>query len=156
MGDGSCNMTRSRAKRGRAVRARAGQTASLVSKYRPPQPIMTLVVPQLKNDGFKWHLEGRDTARRCLIQRGLLPVLAAPSPSGAPRGRARGPALRSRPPRPRHAAAAAPSPACNACVSRRRLLEAECLEHHAASPMRSVACRCGWPLARPPARAAAC
>lgn len=63
-------------------RARAGQTASLVSKYRPPQPIMTLVVPQLKNDGFKWHLEGRDTARRCLIQRGLLPVLAAPSPSG--------------------------------------------------------------------------
>ena len=63
--------------------ARAGQTASLVSKYRPPQPILTLVVPQLKNDGFKWHLEGRDTARRCLIQRGLLPVLAAPSQGGA-------------------------------------------------------------------------
>ncbi|KAK9828408.1 hypothetical protein WJX81_005360 [Elliptochloris bilobata] len=61
------------------VYTRSGQTASLVSKYRPPQPIMTLVVPQLKNDGFKWHLEGRDTARRCLIQRGLLPVLAAPS-----------------------------------------------------------------------------
>ena len=54
-----------------------------MSKYRPPQPILTLVVPQLKNDGFKWHLEGRDTARRCLIQRGLLPVLAAPSQGGA-------------------------------------------------------------------------
>lgn len=54
-----------------------------MSKYRPPQPILTLVVPQLKNDGFKWRLEGRDTARRCLIQRGLLPVLAAPSQGGA-------------------------------------------------------------------------
>ena len=63
--------------------ARAGQTASLLSKYRPPQPILTLVIPTLKSDGFKWHLVGRGVARQCQLQRGLLPVLAAPSPSGA-------------------------------------------------------------------------
>ena len=62
----------------------AGQTASLLSKYRPPMPIMTLVVPQLKSDGMRWRLEGRCTARQCLLERGLLPVLAAPSPSGEP------------------------------------------------------------------------
>ena len=60
-----------------------GQTASLLSKYRPPQPILTLVIPTLKSDGFKWRLVGRGVARQCQIQRGLLPVLAAPSPSGA-------------------------------------------------------------------------
>ena len=60
----------------------AGQTASLISKYRPPMPILTLVIPTLKNDGMKWTLVGRGVARQCQIQRGLLPVLAAPSPSG--------------------------------------------------------------------------
>lgn len=60
----------------------AGQTASLISKYRPPMPILTLVIPMLKNDGMKWTLVGRGVARQCQIQRGLLPVLAAPSPSG--------------------------------------------------------------------------
>ena len=45
-------------------------------------PILTLVIPQLKSDGHKWTLEGRATARQCQISRGLLPVLAAPSPSG--------------------------------------------------------------------------
>eukprot|EP00884_Botryococcus_braunii_P017214 jgi/Botrbrau1/4176/Bobra.0192s0036.1 len=59
-----------------------GQTASLVSKYRPPMPIMTLVIPRLRSDGMRWHLEGRSSARQCLIHSGLLPVLAAPSPSG--------------------------------------------------------------------------
>ena len=66
----------------RVGRGRAGQTASLVSKYRPPMPILTLVIPTLKNDGMKWTLVGRGVARQCQIQRGLLPVLAAPSPSG--------------------------------------------------------------------------
>ena len=45
-------------------------------------PILTLVIPTLKNDGMKWTLVGRGVARQCQIQRGLLPVLAAPSPSG--------------------------------------------------------------------------
>mmetsp|Transcript_6339 Transcript_6339/g.18214 ORF Transcript_6339/g.18214 Transcript_6339/m.18214 type:complete len:686 (+) Transcript_6339:188-2245(+) len=60
----------------------SGQTASLVSKYRPPMPILTLVVPQLRSNGLSWSLTGRSVARQCLIERGLLPVLAAPSPSG--------------------------------------------------------------------------
>ncbi len=47
-------------------------------------PILTLVVPQLKSNGLSWRLTGRSTARHCLVERGLLPVLAAPSPSGAP------------------------------------------------------------------------
>lgn len=62
----------------------AGTTASLLSKYRPPMPIMTLVIPRLKSDTLSWKLEGRSAARQCLIERGLLPVLAAPSPSGTP------------------------------------------------------------------------
>ena len=48
-------------------------------------PILTLVIPMLKNDGMKWTLVGRGVARQCQIQRGLLPVLAAPSPSGEAR-----------------------------------------------------------------------
>ncbi|GAB4821691.1 hypothetical protein N2152v2_008737 [Parachlorella kessleri] len=58
-----------------------GRTASLIAKYRPPMPIMTLVVPFLKNEGLKWTLEGRSTARQALLTSGLLPVLAAPTPS---------------------------------------------------------------------------
>lgn len=60
----------------------AGHTASLVSKYRPAMPILTLVIPQLKTEAMKWRLEGRAVARQCQISRSLFPVLAAPSPSG--------------------------------------------------------------------------
>ena len=58
-----------------------GKTASLVAKYRPSQPILTLVVPYLKRDGLKWVLDGRQTARQSLLTYGLVPVLATPSPS---------------------------------------------------------------------------
>ena len=61
-----------------------GHTASLVSKYRPAMPILTLVIPQLKTESMKWKLEGRAVARQCQISRSLFPVLAAPSPSGQP------------------------------------------------------------------------
>ena len=61
----------------------AGTTAAMVAKYRPATPIMTLVVPYLKRDGLKWKLEGRYTARQALLTSGLLPMLAAPTPSGA-------------------------------------------------------------------------
>jgi pyruvate kinase len=37
----------------------AGRTAQLVAKYRPPMPILTLVVPRLVSDTLKWKLEGR-------------------------------------------------------------------------------------------------
>ncbi|KXZ44880.1 hypothetical protein GPECTOR_61g833 [Gonium pectorale] len=64
------------------VYTHTGKTAQLVAKYRPPMPILTLVVPHLVSDQLKWKLEGRSSARQCLISRSLLPVLAAPSPSG--------------------------------------------------------------------------
>lgn len=60
-----------------------GKTAALVAKYRPSQPIMTLVVPYLKREGMKWVLEGRSSARQALITYGLMPVLAAPTPSSS-------------------------------------------------------------------------
>ena len=46
-------------------------------------PIMALVVPYLKREeGLRWSLEGRSVARQALIVSGLLPVLAAPTPTG--------------------------------------------------------------------------
>jgi pyruvate kinase len=30
-----------------------------VAKYRPPMPILTLVVPRLVSDALHWKLEGR-------------------------------------------------------------------------------------------------
>ena len=41
------------------VYTHTGQTAELVAKYRPPMPIMTMVVPHLVSDGLKWKLDGR-------------------------------------------------------------------------------------------------
>ncbi|GMH36554.1 hypothetical protein BSKO_04422 [Bryopsis sp. KO-2023] len=63
------------------VYTHSGQTAHLVAKYRPKMPILTLVVPKLVTDSLSWRLEGRGTARQCLITRGLLPMLAAPRSS---------------------------------------------------------------------------
>ena len=64
------------------VYTQSGHAAALVAKYRPPVPIMTLVIPRLTSDGMSWKLEGRGVARQALAVRGLLPVLAAPAPSG--------------------------------------------------------------------------
>lgn len=41
------------------VYTHTGQTAEMVAKYRPPVPILTLVVPHLVSDSLKWKLEGR-------------------------------------------------------------------------------------------------
>jgi pyruvate kinase len=59
-----------------------GLTASLVAKYRPSVPILTLVVPRLINENMQWKVLGRNVARQCQIIRGLVPMLAAPSPDG--------------------------------------------------------------------------
>ncbi|GIL72321.1 hypothetical protein Vretifemale_2686, partial [Volvox reticuliferus] len=64
------------------VYTHTSRVASLVAKYRPPMPILTLVVPRLTSDGLRWQLQGRGHARQCLLVRGLLPMLSAPGPSG--------------------------------------------------------------------------
>lgn len=48
----------------------------------PPTVPSSQVVPYLKRDGLKWKLEGRHAARQALLTSGLLPTLAAPTPSG--------------------------------------------------------------------------
>eukprot|EP00798_Chlamydomonas_sp_ICE-L_P008473 gene8473-4834_t len=65
------------------VYTHTGQTLTeLVAKYRPPVPIMTLVVPQIVTEKMKWKLVGSTHARHCLLVRGLMPVLATPSHGG--------------------------------------------------------------------------
>jgi hypothetical protein len=54
-----CNIDLSINKSGFCCPVVAGRTAQLVAKYRPPMPIVTLVVPRLINDGIRWRLEGR-------------------------------------------------------------------------------------------------
>eukprot|EP00775_Hariotina_reticulata_P003649 gene3649-3910_t len=62
-----------------------GRTANLIAKYRPQQPILTVVVPRLSTNGLKWHCSGDFVARQCLQFRGVLPVCADPS-LGSPDG----------------------------------------------------------------------
>ena len=40
------------------VMVQSGRTVSLVAKYRPPMPIMAVVVPKLKSTALGWELEG--------------------------------------------------------------------------------------------------
>ena len=61
------------------VYASSGRTASLVAKYRPKMPILTLVVPHLRSSALKWELQGRSLARQCLIMRGQLLPLPLPT-----------------------------------------------------------------------------
>ena len=52
------------------VYANRGNTARLVAKYRPPMPVVALVVPHLQQRDNKWTLQGRAAARQSLIVRG--------------------------------------------------------------------------------------
>ena len=56
------------------VYASSGRTASLVAKYRPQMPILTLVVPSLKSTALGWQMQGRCLARQLLCMRGERPV----------------------------------------------------------------------------------
>ncbi|KAL4446774.1 hypothetical protein ABPG77_008018 [Micractinium sp. CCAP 211/92] len=60
------------------VLVQTGRTVSLVAKYRPPMPILAVVVPQLKATQLGWRLEGKYLARQALALRGVVPLMAAP------------------------------------------------------------------------------
>ncbi|KAK2077380.1 hypothetical protein QBZ16_004225 [Prototheca wickerhamii] len=65
------------------VMSASGRTTSLVAKFRPPMPILAVVVPTLRSDSLSWRLEGKYLARQCLTMRGVYPMLAAPMSSGS-------------------------------------------------------------------------
>ncbi|GBF94889.1 pyruvate kinase [Raphidocelis subcapitata] len=61
------------------VLSHTSTAARLVAKYRPAQPVLALMVPRLAvQAGVKWRLEGRGEARRCIMSRGLTPLLWVP------------------------------------------------------------------------------
>eukprot|EP01025_Chloroclados_australasicus_P068185 TRINITY_DN945_c0_g1_i5.p1 TRINITY_DN945_c0_g1~~TRINITY_DN945_c0_g1_i5.p1 ORF type:complete len:705 (-),score=73.19 TRINITY_DN945_c0_g1_i5:335-2299(-) len=55
-----------------------GTTASLISKYRPSMPILSLVVPKVISSRVKWSLWGEHVARQGQIYRGVIPMIAHP------------------------------------------------------------------------------
>lgn len=59
------------------VLTRGGSTAKLVAKYRPPMPILSVVVPDITTDSFDWFCSDEAPARHGLIFRGLIPLLNA-------------------------------------------------------------------------------
>jgi uncharacterized protein GlcG (DUF336 family) len=61
------------------VLAQTGRTVSLVAKYRPPMPILAVVVPTIRSSTLGWQLQGKFLARQCLVLRGVRPMLAAPN-----------------------------------------------------------------------------
>jgi len=60
------------------VLAQTGRTVSLVAKYRPPMPVLAVVVPTLRSSNNGWQMEGKFLARQFLVMRGVHPMLAAP------------------------------------------------------------------------------
>ncbi|XP_050220808.1 pyruvate kinase, cytosolic isozyme-like [Mercurialis annua] len=65
------------------VLTKGGNTAKLLSKYRPSVPILSLVVPQIVSDSFEWTCSDETPARHSLIYRGVVPVLSAGSIRGS-------------------------------------------------------------------------
>lgn len=58
------------------VLTRGGTTASLVAKYRPAVPIISVAVPVLTTDDLTWSISDDAPARHALVRRGLIPILA--------------------------------------------------------------------------------
>ena len=65
------------------VFTRTGETARMVSRYRAPMPVISLVIPHLRQDSIRWVLEGESDARGALLARGIVPMLANPQNSEA-------------------------------------------------------------------------
>ncbi|EFJ37017.1 hypothetical protein SELMODRAFT_140876 [Selaginella moellendorffii] len=56
----------------------SGRAARLIAKYRPPMPVLVLVIPRLTTNHLRWTFIGAFQARQCLAVRGLFPMLADP------------------------------------------------------------------------------
>ncbi|KAG5237830.1 pyruvate kinase, cytosolic isozyme [Salix suchowensis] len=53
-----------------------GRAARLIAKYKPIMPVISVVIPRLKNNQLRWTFTGAFEARQSLIVRGLFPMLA--------------------------------------------------------------------------------
>ncbi|KAK6232104.1 hypothetical protein SCA6_002177 [Theobroma cacao] len=56
----------------------SGGAARLIAKYKPPVPVLAIVVPRLKINSFKWTFTGSSQARQLLGVRGVYPLLTSP------------------------------------------------------------------------------
>lgn len=56
----------------------SGRAARLIAKYRPPMPVLSVVIPRLKTNQLRWTFSGAFQARQSLIVRGIFPILADP------------------------------------------------------------------------------
>ncbi|KAG5574848.1 hypothetical protein H5410_054982 [Solanum commersonii] len=55
-----------------------GRAARLIAKYRPPMPVLSVVIPRLKTNQLFWTFSGAFQARQSLIVRRMFPILADP------------------------------------------------------------------------------
>ncbi|KAJ6432969.1 PYRUVATE KINASE [Salix viminalis] len=53
-----------------------GRAARLIAKYKPIMPVISVVIPRLKNNQLRWTFTGAFEARQSLIVWGLFPMLA--------------------------------------------------------------------------------
>eukprot|EP00210_Caulerpa_lentillifera_P001440 g1382.t1 len=60
----------------------SGRAARILSKYRPPVPVLAVVFPKLQSTGLKWKFSGESEARHLLVCRNCIPILADPSLGG--------------------------------------------------------------------------
>ncbi|KAI4319629.1 hypothetical protein MLD38_033208 [Melastoma candidum] len=56
----------------------SGRAARLIAKYRPPMPVVALVIPRLQANSIRWTFTGSQQARQLLGVRGVHPILAGP------------------------------------------------------------------------------
>ncbi|CAM6093001.1 unnamed protein product [Calypogeia fissa] len=56
----------------------SGRAARLIAKYKPPMPVLVVVIPKLTTNHLRWSFTGAFQARQCLAVRGLFPMLADP------------------------------------------------------------------------------
>ncbi|XP_078440898.1 pyruvate kinase 2, cytosolic-like isoform X2 [Wolffia australiana] len=54
----------------------SGRAARMIAKYRPPMPILAVVIPRITTNSLRWRFSGAQQARQCLAVRGVYPILA--------------------------------------------------------------------------------